>query len=65
MSATLSNLSSIRIRGDFAQAGEATALDSVLLTAGPVPEPATVALWLLGLGTLLPMCRAGRSAAGR
>ena len=49
MVSVLSNLNGLRIRGDFRQAGEATGLDSVLLIAAPVPEPASAALLLAGL----------------
>jgi alkaline phosphatase D len=51
----LSNLQALRIRGDYRQAVETTALDSVVMSA--VPEPGAVALWLAGLGVFLGITR--------
>jgi hypothetical protein len=63
MQAVLSNLAVIRIRGDYRQKGEATGLDSVALVQAPVPEPATAAMWLAGLGFLGWMFARRRGAA--
>jgi hypothetical protein len=48
----LSDLKDLRIRGDYKQAIETTGLDTVVLSAAPVPEPETYALMLAGLGAL-------------
>lgn len=57
--AVLGDLQALRIRGDYRQAVETTGLDAVVLSAAPVPEPASALLWLSGL-LLAPLLRRGR-----
>jgi MYXO-CTERM domain-containing protein len=52
MQAVLADVRQLRIRGDYFQAIEMTALDNVRLSSGPVPEPATAVLALVGLAGL-------------
>lgn len=57
MKYVLENLIGLRINGDYRLHGEATALDSVMLTAGAIPEPASGALLLAGLLATLAVAR--------
>ena len=62
MQAVLSDLNAIRILGDYRQKGELTGLDSVVLVASNVPEPAPLALWAAGA---LALGIRARTARGR
>jgi hypothetical protein len=57
MKYVLENLIGLRINGDYRLQGEATALDSVLLTAGAIPGPASGVLLLAGLLATLAVAR--------
>lgn len=61
----LSDLKSLRIRGDYRQRMETTGLDSVLLVSAPVPEPTTAAFLLAGLAVVAQFARRSRHAARR
>ena len=57
----LSNLTALQIRAEYQTGADTGSLDNVFLAtavAGPIPEPETYALMLLGLGSVL-------AAAGR
>jgi len=56
MLAVLSNVSALRIRGDYRQSTETTALDNVVL-ASAVPEPGAGAMALAGLAVLVVLWR--------
>jgi hypothetical protein len=53
----LGSLVALRINGDFYKGVETTGLDSVVLAAAPVPEPASVLLWLAGGMALAGLAR--------
>ena len=56
----LGDLKTLRINGDFYKGIETTSLDSVVLSAPPVPEPATALLWLAGVAGVLGVARRRR-----
>jgi hypothetical protein len=53
----LSDIASVRIRGEYSQGKDVDGLDTVILQTKPIPEPETYVLMLVGLAALGAVAR--------